>query len=188
MATDRQKVELCNILVNSKKKRITDEDVLNAAKTVDISYSAARRAWKNFVETSGSVDRRKSTNIGSFGIPVKKKPCTKYRDISKKEAAKILLEFMQPKVSSTFLSNKYNFSILQLYSWIHDIEVSGKLYGTRILNPEKYNKPNVLTVIAYYKNPNSLSKRIRQLTDLERLNYKRVADVLKDYLTSVALS
>lgn len=181
------KVLLCNKLVASKRKKIKEKDIRTAALELCIPYSIASRAWQNFVENSGIIDKRKKSNINfspKERIPVKNKPYTKSREVSKEEAAKILLEFMTPGTSTTELSNKYKVSIRQIYDWIHEIQVSGKLYNTRILNPEEYSKPELLTVIAYKKNPKSKSKRVLSLSDLKKMNYERVADILYQYLIS----
>lgn len=184
----RKKIVLCNALVSTKKKRILDDDIEKAAEKVGIPYTVASRAWKNFVERSGKVDRRRKhcKYTMDYDIAVKKKPCTKARSVSADEAATIILEFMKPKTSTTALSNKYNVSIHQIYSWIHELEVTGKLFGTRVLNPEKYSKPNILVAIAYKKNPYSRAARVKELTIEQRLNYTRVADVLVDYITPIA--
>ena len=184
----KKKLELVNKLVATKKKHINDDDVEKIADDIKIPYPVANRAWKNFVERSGDVDRRRKHSKFTlvYNIKVKKKPYTKTRVIDGSEAAKIILEFMQPKTSTTELSKKYKVSIHQIYGWIHELEISGRLLGNRVLNPEKYSKPNLLTAIAYRKNPYSRAARITSLSSEERLNYIRVTDVLKDYLTPIA--
>lgn len=185
MAVYETKVKLCEMLVNTKKKRIIDEDIRKAANDLKLPFGCAKRAWNNFVESSGKIDMRKSSNRGSLGIKAHKKVCLTKRDVAEREAASLLLELMKPGMSVATLSLKYNVAISQIYSWIHEIQVSGKLFNTRILNPEKYSKPNVLTVIAYRRNPNSRAKRIRSLTSLEKLNCTRVADILQEYLSAI---
>ena len=126
----------------------------------------------------------KNSTVKTIKMKATKSLCSKSRDVSSAEAAKIILEYMQSNctVTSRDLSVKYSISVVQFYNWIRELNVSGTLLGKRVLNPSKYAKLNVLDAIWIKRNPKTQRKSITRLTSLELAALKRVSDVLEKYL------
>lgn len=189
--TIKQKIEGCQYLVDLSIKKVGDKHVKAAAEKVGLKTGIMKRAWTNFVQTGGKyVDKRckyDSKNYKEqFAKPHEICNVTKERNITAKEAATILLRYMQERdTTSTALCNEYKITRVQFYRLINDINVTGNLLGKAILNPKKYAKVDVIDAIWLYKRPNTTRKSIRNLTPTEKLAYKRVGDVLIHYLSAI---
>lgn len=178
-----------SIVVGKNPAHVTVKELGDAAKATGLKTSQVKNLWRTFTETCGTyIDGRVSSKdyIGKgqvFGTPSVKSEYG-YRDVTVDEAAEILLYYMNTHfVNSREVANKYKVSVKQIYDWIRELNVSGTLMGTMVLNPKKYGKPEVKDVIWMTKHPYTTRKGIRTLSQSERLNYTRVADVLKTYLT-----
>lgn len=185
-----QKVKGCEYLVNLNAKKINKTHIVAAAKLVGLRTDVMENAWNNFVQTGGKyVDKSSKTGSGAKMMPIKRKDTyqvTKERVVMPKEAAEIILEYMRNRdINSTKLSNDNNITIRQFYKWINELNVSGTILGTTILNHKKYAKVNVLDAIWLYKRPETTRKSIKALTATERLAYQRVGDVLVHYLSAL---
>lgn len=178
-----RKINGCNKLIGMKKKKISKEDIENAAKEVGLSYSAMAIAWNNFQQSGGKyVDRRNTTGSGSIKI-TPKTICNNWsRAVSPETAGDILREYMMTNISSRAICNKHNISVTQFYSWISELNISGTILGKKVLNPKKYAKIEVKDVIWMRKNPKTTRKSIVNLTECEKMAYERVADILMMYL------
>lgn len=185
-----KKEELCLRLSQYEKESITREDIIIEGFRGGLSENSAILAWNNYIQTS--VPDRRATNGGKTGeikmissynpedIPTKKGIKTK------KEAAGIILEYMKKReLTSRDIAIKHNITVKQFYSWIKELNVSGKLLGKKILNPLKYHKCEVKDVIWLKKVPTSQRKGIRKLNILEYSFYKRTGNVLETYLKKI---
>jgi len=173
-------------LVSLKKKKIVDSDLKAAAEKFEVSFATLKRSWDNFQQTGGRcLDRRVSSNNGHsyYFKPTVVRICKKNKAIDAHTAGNIIREYMNNNEDCvTSLANKHNISVVQFYSWIHELNVSGTLLGVTVLDPKKYAKIEVKDVIWLYKHPNATRKSIQSLTDWEKLAYTRVADILLQYL------
>lgn len=185
-----QKVAGCQFLVNLNSKKINKTHIVSAANKVGIPVTAMELAWKNFQETGGKFVDKSSRNGNGRSLmkmtPTVKSIYTKMRTLKTKEMAEIILEYMTNRdINSRELSNKHKIPKQQFYSWIEELNNHGTLNGKTILNPKKYAKVNVVDAIWFYKRPETKRKSILNLTDTEKLAYKRVADVLVHYLSAI---
>lgn len=184
-----QKVKGCEYLVNLKAKKINKTHIVAAAKLVGLSTDVMEKAWNNFVQTGGKSVDKASTNSKNAALiltPTVRLTVTKKRVVTSKEAGKILLRYMKERnVKSRELCNEYKITMDQFYEWINELNVSGTLLGTTILNHKKYAKVNVLDAIWLYKRPKTIRKSIKALTATEKLAYQRVGDVLVHYLSAL---
>lgn len=188
-----EKERLCIKLVALDKKRINDEDIINAVDDInnetgsDLSYTAAKRAWLNFVETGGKyTDRRKTTGNGTIIMTPTVEAFYPKRTIKRKTAAKIILEYLNSNdLNSRELCNKYKISLTQFYDLLHELNVSGTIMGKEILDPKKYAKIDVKDAIWFTKYPATRRKSITSLTPFEKVALVRVSQVLDKYLRAI---
>ena len=179
------------IIVDSNVKSVSEKDFTNTAKATGLKAAQVKKAWMQFTESGGTyIDGRVSTKeyIGKeqFCNPSVKGQYGR-REVSPDEAAEILLYYMSTHyTTSRDVANKYKVSVQQIYEWIHELNVSGTLLGQMILNPRKYAKPEVKDVIWLTKHPKTTRKTVRNLSSTEKMNYVRVSQVLRKYLTALA--
>lgn len=185
-----QKVKGCEYLVNLNAKKINKTHIVAAAKKVGLSVSTMERAWTNFVQTGGKfVDKDVKQSRGDYNPQgTYKIPCviTKQRAITAKEAAEIILRYMNERnTKASMLCNEYKITKIQFYDLINELNVTGTLLGTKILDHKKYAKVKILDAIWLYKLPETRRGSIKALTATERLAYQRVGDVLVHYLSAI---
>lgn len=190
----KEKFQLCENLVSTGKKRITSADIKEEAAKLNISYQTAQRAWKNFVQSGGTlIDRRGTSCWGtiatrdirgliSSGKLRRQKYPTKQTPKTAKEAGDIIIEYMTTKIRTCELLTKYGVTRDQFYNWIREIEVSGTLLGVKIIDTKKYAKLKILDAIRLHKYPYTKKKSIVNMTESEVMAYLRLADVLLLYL------
>jgi transposase-like protein len=186
------KAKAASIIVKANVRRVTEKEYETAASKTGLTATQVENVWKTFTETCGTfIDGRVSSQdyIGKgqcFGVPSVKAQFGR-RDVEPEEAAEILLYYMNTHyTTSRDVANKYQVSVNQIYEWIRELSVSGTLLGQMILNPRKYGKSNVKDIIWLTKHPKTQRKTIVALTDSERLNYERVAQVLQIYLKDLS--
>lgn len=188
-----KKMQGCMILAAMNKKKITDEDIKVTSRQFEIPKRSLENGWKTFQESGGKyVDYRvksgRNVNTTQFGKP-KTKPCSIFNEnITAKEAADILVEYMTTSITSRELSVKYEVALSQFYGWIRELDTSGTLMGVRVLDPKKYAKLVIKDVIWMKKNPETNRKSIQNLTVTERAAYARVAEVLLNYLPGIKVT
>ena len=186
-----RKMDGCAKLASLQKKKITSDDILVASRQVGLTKESLANAWRTYQESGGNfvdyrVKNQKYIDSEQFGKP---KIIASYntRPITAEEAGDIILDYMKtPEINSRELSNKYKISVSQFYSWIHELEVSGRLLGKRVLEPSKYAKLNIKDVIWFYRNPNTERTSIKNLNVYQKYAYRRVATVLLNYLPTTA--
>lgn len=181
------KMQACMELAEMNKKKITDEDIKVVSRQHGLPQASLRNGWKTFQESGGKfIDYRVKTGkyVGNsqFAKP-KTTACKSYRDdVTAAEAGSIIIEYMTTDIKSTELSAKHQISTSQFYSWIRELNTSGTLMGKRVLDPKKYAKLKITDVIYFRKNPDTNRKSITSLSATEKYCYKRVAEVLLNYL------
>ena len=176
-----------SLLIKYKgKNAVKDAQIEAAAKQAGLPAKSLKKAWVVFQETGGSyVDKRykeHSNNTVFKCTPTVKATCKFNPSIDTYTAGNIIKEYMSSDLNSREIANKYNISLNQFYSWIHELTISGKLLGRTVLKPSKYDKLPVIDVIWLRKKPHSTRKSIKRLSTLKRQCYQRVADVLEAYL------
>jgi len=180
-----EKIKGCRLLANLKVKKISLKEIRDIADFTGMKETTLAKAWINFVETGGkTVDKRHTTGYGTIVIQPKKVALyTKYnKKVTAQDAGDAIFYYMTTDASSREIANKYKMSVKQFYGLIDELNVKGSLLGKKVLNPKKYAKVNVLDVIWLYKHPDTNRKSIVALTELEKIAYRHVADVLLNYL------
>lgn len=183
MSNVKKKLAGCTKLVNMKKKKIERSDIISVAQEIGISTATMENAWRVFQESGGKrVDNRSTTGSGSLSFKRNFICKNKTRKVTAEEAGDIIREYMTTSIHAAEICNKHNISYYQFYTWLHELNVSGKLLGKKVLNHSKYAKIEIKDVIRLNKRPNTTKKSIANLSECERLAYKRVADILLMYL------
>lgn len=180
-----KKLEGCKKLVEMKVKKVGENEVKQVAKELGLRPTTMQLAWNNFQQTGGKyIDRAATTGGGSlYFTPTVTATYMKInKEISPAKAGMILREYMTTDIKSRELCNKYEMPLNQFYGYIQELNVKGTLMGFKVLDPKKYAKVEVKDVIWLRKNPDTKRKSILALTDMEKVAYERVADVLMDYL------
>jgi len=182
-----KKIEGCEALVAMRVKHINKTHIEKVATKLNMPVATLEHAWENFQESGGKyVDRRqKSSNPKALNLATpnaKKLLYTKMRKVSYEEASMIIREYMTTKVNAVDLVNNHQITANQFYSWIHELNTSGTLFGHRILDPKKYAKLDVKDVIWLNKYKNSKRKSLKNLTEMQVVAYRQVANILLHYL------
>lgn len=186
-----EKVSLVESLVALNKKKIKDADIAKAADKIGIPFNSAKSAWMTFLETGGErVDYRQANKPGntkSFcATPTHTCKARKNKCIKDSGAAEVILAYIYDANStSREICTAYNVSLVQFYSWLKELNVSGTLLGTKVLDPKKYAKLDVKLAIWAMKHPNTTRKNFDQMTTLERAAYARLGQVLIKYLQGI---
>lgn len=197
----KQKTLAVNELASSTSKKITNLMIKNTAKKYGLTKDSLKTAFTNFMNF-GKVDlryagKRRKSKL-NFVSPTKL-PYYPWKKITSKEAGNLLHEyiFSWGDTAKEF-SRKYQLNLMQLYSWIKELTISGKLLGRKVLDPRKYMKIDVKNVIvlekyskkAYCKTMSKLDnvhrkgwrKAVAKMSKEEILIHRRVAVVLDKYL------
>lgn len=185
-----RKFKACIALAELDKKKISRKDLSKQAARHGLKIYSMKTAWDNFQETGGrSVDRRIESRgkANTMRFTAKIQRLNAYNNsITVKMAGDIIRSYMSTKIRAMQICLDNKMCPNQLYDWIHELSTSGTLMGIKVLDPKKYAKLNVLDVIRLRKYPKSRAKNIVALSDGERAQYDRVADILELYLPSMS--
>jgi hypothetical protein len=174
-------------LATSKIKKITNKVVNEFADTLGIDRAKARRAWKNYsqLDVQNKKFSRKfkdGKNVGkykpSYNTWQKENLVLKNRKVYFKTAAKVILEIKNTKAKVFEVLKKYNIGRDQYYSWLEELQISGKLLGRKIFDWTQYPKKDVKEIIRFAKHPERFIEY--PLFDVAKLN--RLNTVLDEYL------
>lgn len=188
MTTTKQKEQLITAIVSLNKKKIEKEDVYTMSKKMGIPCATGMLVWNNFVQygkINKRIPERKGIKASDDAIEKWKNKRKKLQEIEKfkpseETAVDMIIQYMNGKdLFDILIENRC--SIANFYNLIHELNISGTLYGRMILNPKKYAKVDVSRAIRWYRNPNS-SYYKKNLSEVEKLQFKRVTQVLRDYL------
>lgn len=177
--------QLENKILVSESCEITAKEYSTTATRNNLSLNQLKKAHMNLLR-NGCLDRRIKT--GKSTMSQKQIIQPQYftdRKLTPKQAAKIVLAWIDSTDKSRVFCNKHKIPVTQLYDMLREIEITGKLKGKQVLDPTNFSKPIVCDVIWYYKHPNTNAKRITKLSANEKIVYKRVAIVLKEYLNKI---
>lgn len=181
------KMQGCMKLASMNKKKITSEDIKVVSRQYGLPQKTLENGWKTFQESGGKfIDYRVKTGKYAgkkqFAKPKTVPHATYNESITAADAGSIIIEYMTTSIKSTELSAKHQISISQFYGWIRELNTSGTLMGKKVLDPKKYAKLKITDVIYFRKHPKTNRKTITSLSATEKYCYRRVAEVLLNYL------
>jgi len=178
---------LCYNLSNLTLKKITTENVRTEANKLQLDFSIAKRAWKNFQET-GHADLKLLKNGEAAAEPEKKKNMrahsalyyaeTKVLSLDYATASKIVRDYIFTNLKGIEVIRKYGINPHQFYNLIKELNIKGTLLGKKVLDPRQYLKVNLKKVIRFHKKPHLF----KTMDLLKQATYKRVLIVLDSYL------
>ena len=183
--------QLVYTLATSKAKKITSQSVNAVADKLGIDRKVAKRAWKNysqldvknqkfslrlkhggFVGTTTVARRKSQAQWTRSNVPLKG------RRVYFKTAAKIILEIKNTDAKVYEVLKANNVSRDQYYSWLQEMNISGKLLNHLVFNWAKFPKKDVKDIIKYNKYP----ARFIESTVLESAQLERLGTVMDNYL------
>lgn len=171
-------------IVDRKVKKVDDQVIRDEAKSIGLTFNILKRAWLNFAQF-GAVDLRTKTGKSAKNTYAVQSTYNKkyFSGLSRKllsadQAKVILKEYIFTQIKVVELLNKYELSKDQFYEIVRELNVSGTVLGSSVLNPKKYAKVDIKKVIRYSKKPH-LFKGESLLVNKQ---YQRVLVVLDKYL------
>jgi len=182
----KEKEEGCLNLAIANVKKVDTTMIRNEAESQGVSYFVMRNAWQNYMEFGQPDLRDKGKNTITPPEKLQKilnwqkenRPYFPARDLTSKQAGKILKDYVFTNKSSYEVMTKHKISSDQFYSLIRELNVSGTVLGRKVLDPKQYAKIDIKKVIKFHKKPHLFNNE----SVLEIGRFQRVLVVLKKYL------
>jgi len=177
----KEKEGLVLSLAEKDVAKITPELLKVEAERYEVSYRVAKAAWKNFVEfgkaelreKNGKFAGRKQTNAKTL----KTLPKRVNKDLDETTAKEMLLKYFNGRKAIN-LMKKYKVTAHQFYDLVRELNVSGTVMTTPVLDPTQYAKINVKDVARLSR----CADFENNLSDIELAQLKRVRTVLRKWL------
>jgi isopropylmalate/homocitrate/citramalate synthase len=177
----KEKQGLVVSLAEKDVAKITPSLLKIEAEKYEVSYRVAKAAWKNFVEF-GTADLREKTGVFAGKKQTNTKtlktlPKRVNKNLDEKNAKEMLIKYFNG-TKAIYLMKKYKTTPRQFYNLVRELNVSGSVMGSSVLDPKQYAKINVKDVARLSRCPNYEDN----LDIVKVAQLKRVRTVLRKWL------
>lgn len=158
----------------------TKENFSEVAKKFDVDRERVVYYWKNNLR-KGKPEIAKRTGYGTIYMEpnVLKLVGKKNRELTSKEACRILLDYLTSRKSAVQVMVENEISYSQFYQLMNELQDFGSVCKKTILDPKKYWKNyDIYDVFRFAKRPDSTSPKIKNLDEDTKNAYLNLEKIL----------